>query len=242
MLIRPFLPESPEWSRQRAEGTLKRPSIGALFAPRFRKVTVITTLMFACAYGAAFGTIQQSPQIAAGLAEVLAMPTASARGEATSSVQGAQETGGLVGRIVVASLALVIVSRRKLLRVFLIPGLILTPFVFFYLGTHSLLYFRIGIFLAGFTTVAQLTFWGSYLPRVYPVYLRGTGEGFAANVGGRMMGTSAAFFVAHLASVMPSTIPAAQISYAAGIIGIVVYTGALGLSFIMPEPPETLPE
>jgi hypothetical protein len=31
-----------------------------------------------------------------------------------------------------------------------------------------------------------------YLPRVYPTDLRGTGESFAANVGGRMIGTSAA--------------------------------------------------
>ena len=41
-------------------------------------------------------------------------------------------------------------------------------------------------------TVAQFSFWGNYLPRVYPTHLRGTGESFAANVGGRMIGTSAA--------------------------------------------------
>ena len=40
-------------------------------------------------------------------------------------------------------------------------------------------------------TVSQFSFWGNYLPRVYPVHLRGTGESFAANVGGRMIGTSA---------------------------------------------------
>ena len=36
-------------------------------------------------------------------------------------------------------------------------------------------------------TIAQFSFWGNYLPRVYPTYLRGTGESFAANVGGRML-------------------------------------------------------
>ena len=41
-------------------------------------------------------------------------------------------------------------------------------------------------------TVAQFSFWGNYLPRVYPTHLRGTGESFAANVGGRMIGTCAA--------------------------------------------------
>ena len=33
IIIRPFLPESPAWERKRAAGTLKRPSIVALFAP-----------------------------------------------------------------------------------------------------------------------------------------------------------------------------------------------------------------
>ena len=28
-------------------------------------------------------------------------------------------------------------------------------------------------------------FWGDYLSSVYPMHLRGTGESFAANIGGR---------------------------------------------------------
>ena len=47
-------------------------------------------------------------------------------------------------------------------------------------------------------TIAQFSFWGNYLPRVYPTYLRGTGESFAANVGGRMIGTSAALVTTQL--------------------------------------------
>src|SRR5579862_3117620 len=239
-IIRPFLPESPQWEHQRVEGTLKRPSVGELFHPEFRRITIVTTLLFACAYGAAFGTIQQSPQIAPGLPEVASLPSAE-RGQAISSVQGMQEFGGLGGRFAMASLALVIVSRRALLRVFLIPGLILTPVVFFYTSTHSLDLFRIGIFVAGFTTVAQLTFWGNYLPRVYPVHLRGTGEGFAANVGGRMCGTSAAFVTGHLAAFMPAASPGGQLAHAAAVVGIGVYGLALALTFWLPEPPETLP-
>ena len=34
ILIRPFLPESPAWQQKKAAGTLKRPSIAALFSPR----------------------------------------------------------------------------------------------------------------------------------------------------------------------------------------------------------------
>ena len=33
IIVRPFLPESPAWARKKAEGTLKRPSIGELFGP-----------------------------------------------------------------------------------------------------------------------------------------------------------------------------------------------------------------
>ena len=55
-----------------------------------------------------------------------------------------------------------------------------------------------GIFLVGMATIAQFSFWGNYLPRVYPTYLRGTGESFAANVGGRMIGTCAALVTTQL--------------------------------------------
>jgi hypothetical protein len=102
--------------------------------------------------------------------------------------------------------------------------------------------FRVGIFFAGFTTVAQLTFWGNYLPRVYPVHLRGTGEGFAANVGGRMLGTSAALITTHLAALMPESSPSSRLTHAATVVGIGVYTLALALTFVLPEPPAELPE
>jgi MFS family permease len=72
LVIRPFLPESPLWAAKRAAGTLKRPSILELFHKEYRRTTVITTLMFACAYGAAFGAIQQMPQIVPGLPEIKA--------------------------------------------------------------------------------------------------------------------------------------------------------------------------
>ena len=241
MVIRPFLPESPQWEHRRAEGTLKRPSFREFFQRQDRRTTVVTALLFACAYGAAFGSIQQSPQITPGLPEVAAM-TPSARGQAVSNILGTQEIGGLLGRIALAGLALVIVSRRALLRLFLIPGLVITPVVFSLMVSHSFSMFRIGIFFAGFTTVAQLTFWGNYLPRVYPLHLRGTGEGFAANVGGRMLGTSASYVTTHLASLMPGISPGIKLAYAAAAVGVGVYALALVLTFWLPEPPVKLPE
>jgi len=239
MLIRPWLPESPEWSAQKAAGVLKRPSIKELFDVRFRKTTIVVFLMFAGGYGMAYGSLQQSPQIAGGLQQVANLP-ASERGQATASVQAAQEFGGLLGRSLVAGLGLVILSRRTLIRLFLIPGLLLTPFVFLYTSAHSIEMFRVGIFIAGITTVAHLNFLGNYLPRVYPVHLRGTGEGFAANVGGRMVGTSASWVVTHLSAGMPGLSPGIKLAYAAAIVGVVLYAAAVGLSFLLPEPPEKL--
>ena len=73
ILIRPFLPESPAWQQKKAAGTLRRPSIAALFAPDLRRTTIVTTIMFACAYGAAFGAIQQVQQIVPGVPDVRQM-------------------------------------------------------------------------------------------------------------------------------------------------------------------------
>jgi hypothetical protein len=162
------------------------------------------------------------------------------RGETVAKVQQMQEWGGLAGRIALALLAVVIVSRRSLLRIFVLPGLFIVPWVFFYPATHSLEMLRYGMFFAGFCTVAQLSFWGNYLPRVYPVHLRGTGEGFAANVGGRMLGTSAAYITTHLASVTPGTTPSVRLAYAAAAVALFIYALALTLSFFLPEPPKTL--
>ena len=115
-----------------------------------------------------------------------------AQEQTISGVQSFQEFGGLAGRILLAALAAVIIGRRKLLHVFQVPGLILLPLVFFLVPSQGLRCVQWGIFLVGLATIAQFSFWGNYLPRVYPTHLRGTGESFAANVGGRMIGTMAA--------------------------------------------------
>ena len=65
------------------------------------------------------------------------------------------------------------------------------------------------IFLVAFMTVAQFSFWGNYLPRVYPLHLRGTGESFAANIGGRMIGTCAALLTTTLLAAPASAAPRA---------------------------------
>src|SRR5262249_57440411 len=74
VLLMPFVPESGVWKRKKLEGTLRRPSFGELFSPRFRRTTIVTTILSACGYAAAFGAIQMGPlQIAAGLPDMAAM-------------------------------------------------------------------------------------------------------------------------------------------------------------------------
>ena len=231
IIIRPFLPESPAWEEKRRTGSLKRPSVLELFRPEYR----ITALMFACSYGAAFGAIQHLPRIVPGLPEVveLARPL---QERAVVSVQYWQEMGGLVGRFLLAALAVVIVSRRKLLRVFQVPGLVIVPLVFLFPAVNNLELLKYGIFAAGLLTVAQFSFWGNYLPRVYPTHLRGTGESFAANIGGRMVGTSFAVVNAQLSNVMPGSSAAMKTAYAAAAIAFAVYLTGFIASFWLPEP------
>ncbi|MES2696394.1 MAG: MFS transporter, partial [Verrucomicrobiota bacterium] len=279
LLIRPFLPESPEWQRKRDAGTLKRPSIAALFAPELRKTTVLTTLVFAASYGIAFGAIQQLPQIigaqrigtptesghvavravakekgeaakkaaetAKKPAPVVMRETRQAAGNASDQLVAGvtlwQEIGGLVGRFALAVLAVVIVSRRALFRIFQIPSLIFVPLFFWWVSTQlgeidSLGVIKIGIFIAGVLTVAQFSFWGNYIPLVFPVHLRGTGESFAANIGGRVLGTAAAWLTLTLsASDKPD--PARVAIVGACVAGGYALVGAI-LTQFLPEPKE----
>jgi MFS family permease len=247
ILIRPLLPESPVWQQKRAAGTLKRPSLQELFVPRHRRTTLIAAAMFACSLGAAFGAIQQIPQIVPALVQVDGALSPPERQRvisgAVATTQLYQEMGGLAGRFLLAFLAIRILSRRNLLRVFLVPGLILVPLIFIFPGTSSLPMLQWGMFFAGLFTVAQLSFWGNYLPRVYPTHLRGTGESFAANIGGRMIGASAPLLTTQLAAAMATGTPAVKLAYAAAGVAFLVYAANLILSYFLPEPErEELPE
>jgi len=235
LALSPFLPESPVWRQKRAAGTLKRPSIAELFQPAFRRTTIVTTIMMACAFGAASGAIQQLPRIVPGLPELQGVAR-TAQQQTVSLVQTFQEVGGIVGRFFLAFLAVRIVSRRSLIRLFQVPGMFLLPLVFVFPATQNLELVKWGIFLVAFTTIAQLSFWGNYLPRVYPTHLRGTGEGFAANVGGRMIGNLMVAVTTGIVASMPGGNPATQLAYAAAVVGGTVYVISFTASFWLPEP------
>jgi MFS family permease len=296
IIVRPFLPESPVWQQKREAGTLKRPSIAALFAPELRKTTIVTAVGFACSLGIAFGAIQQMPQIVPGLKEVQEQAKAAAekavagaQAEATKdgkelpperlkAIAGAargrtnqkyaseytkmQEVGGLVGRFIMAGVLLLGIGWGWKLRMFQIPSLILTPLLFYYfvraenktffeiplesvfLGTIPVTTMSVGMFLMGLCVVGQLSFWGNYLPSVYPLHLRGTGESFAANIGGRLIGTMAAAVTSFVAGLFAfpesgenqALLGALQFSTAAALVGTVIAVIGFINSFWLPEP------
>jgi MFS family permease len=239
IVVRPFLPESPAWHEKRATGTLRRPRLSDLFAPELRRVTLVTTFMMAASFGIAFGAIQQMPRIASAIAQASGIPGPA---QVAANVQWWQELGGLAGRTLLAALALIIVSRQRLIRTFQIPGLLIVPFVFWFAPSTSIQVLTVGMFFAGLFTVGQFSFWGNYLPRMYPTHLRGTGESFAANVGGRMIGTSFALVTTTIASNL-SGAPFVQTATAAAVVAAFVYLCGLTLSFKLPEPKsEALPD
>jgi MFS family permease len=273
LLLMPFVPESRVWKARKAAGTLKRPSIAELFSPELRRTTIVTTLLSACGYAAAFGALQLGPLVmAAGLPDVervrketpdkvkaataalnattagtperaeaekelttakTAVPTTI--NEKRGRMQRWQEIGGLTGRILFAIL-LVYVASRLLIRMFLLPGLILFPLTYAVLYQGDFTIFAVAVFFCGLVTIAQFSYVSEYLPKVFPVHLRGTGSGFATNVGGRMLGTMAATLNTELLAPLFSGDNPQKVATAAAVIGATVYAVALVMSFLLPPP------
>jgi hypothetical protein len=280
----PFVPESRVWKEKRAAGTLKRPSFGALFAPELRRVTIVTAVLSACAYGIAFGALQVTvARVAPGLPEL--KPTAAAlaplrkEGEALNTklnalaaddpgrkeligqikenfarqkphidevkkmadkVQFRQEMGGLTGRVLLAVLLIVGMSRVALLKVFQVPALIILPLTYFKFFEQGGELFLWSYFVCGLITVAQFSYFGEYLPKVFPLHLRGTGGSFATNIGGRMIGTSMATLnTSWLAPLLAGGIAAVKpmhVALAAGYIATAMAVIAFLVGFLLPEP------
>jgi MFS family permease len=261
LLLVVFVPESPVWKAKKRAGTLKRPSFGELFSPALRRTTLVTTVLSACGYAAAFGALQLTPlQIAPGLPDLAAKATEIAKLEKEAEtpeqkkevdemkkaqaqavkarrgdVQRWQEIGGLTGRILLAVL-LVFVPSRTLIRLFLIPGVILFPITYLQLVKGDYFIFATAIFFCGLLTVAQFSYLSEFLPRVFPLHLRGTGGSFATNVGGRMIGTMAATLNTEFLSKQFAGTPPLQVATAAAVIGGAVYLIALVASFFLPTP------
>jgi len=150
-----------------------------------------------------------------------------------------QELGGLAGRILLALGLVYIASKRFLLWLFQVPGLLIVPVVWFWVFPNEPHFFTTGVFLAGACIVAQFSYFGEYLPKVFPVHLRGTGGAFATNVGGRMIGTSAAFLTTNLIApiLTVGSNNFEKVAFAAGVTGVLVFSFAFVVSWFLREPP-----
>ena len=126
-------------AKKKDAGELKRARISDLFSPQLKKTTIVATILFALAYGAAFGSLQQmrliipdTPQVkaAAATAAENAQTEAKEAGKPAKAImiagkkaskgaeQGAaakvtkvQEVGGLFGRAIMALLIVAIIAR-----------------------------------------------------------------------------------------------------------------------------------
>ena len=234
MIVRPFLPESPVWQTRRLEGALRRPRLSAVFAPALRRVTLVSTLLTACSFAIAVGVIQQVPRIVPGTRDVRGLAPHAVE-QTVTAVHLFSNLGNVAGRLLFAFLVVRIAARRRLLRVFIVPAMLVTPLYFLIAPEAPLWVIKGGDFLAGTLMVAQLSFWGNYLPRMYPTHLRGTGESVGTNIGGRLIGTSAALAVTTLTGFMPGA-AAVQLAYAAACVSFAVYAIALVAVRWLPEP------
>jgi MFS family permease len=235
ILARPFLPESPIWQEKKSKGTLKRPSFAELFRPALRKTTLVSTFLVACSYALASGVILQTPRMVPGLPEVRNLPPRMVE-QTVSGVQLFQELGTIVGRLLFVFLVVRIATQRRLLRVFLVPGLIVFACLYFFAATRSLVLVKYGIFLAGLLLNGPFSLWGNYLPRMYPTHLRGTGESFAINIGARVIGASGVLFTTQLANIMPGASATVRLAYSAGTLAVFAFSGSLIGSFWLREP------
>jgi MFS family permease len=242
IVVRPFLPESPVWREKRLLGRLERPSFRELFQPGLRRTTLVTSLLMGATSALAFGAIQQTARIVPGLANVRNLSPKQIE-QTVSHVQVLQELGGVTGRLIFALLVVRIVSERRRMRVFLVPALIAFAWLYFFAATRTLAQLGFGVFLATLLFNGLHSFWGNYMPRVYPTHLRGTGGSFAMNLGGRTIGASAALATTQLANVMPGSGPSVQLSYSAGTVALLACALALVGSAWLDEPAcEQLPD
>ncbi len=239
MLVRPFLPESPQWQARRAAGTLKRPRLREFLEPKLRRVTLVTTGLVACCYALAFGMLQHIPRVVPGLPQVAALPRREQE-QWVSWVHVHVDTGALLGRFLLTGLVVWFVSRVPMLRWMLWVGLALFPLVFLGPALQDADLFKYAVLLVTLVVGVQYSFWGNYLPRVFPLHLRGTGESFAISIGARVIAPFMALATPLLSNVMPGATPTLRLAHSMALIAVLTTLCALLLSRWLPEPPAEL--
>jgi CBS domain containing-hemolysin-like protein len=90
--------------------------------------------------------------------------------------------------------------------------------------------------------VAQFSYMGEYLPKVFPMHLRGTGGSFATNVGGRMIGTSMAMVTGKIVAPMiaggSELVKPMHTAQAAGYVALTMAIISFMVGFFLPKLPQ----
>jgi hypothetical protein len=220
-------------NRSNAAG--ERPAFRELFGPSLRRTTVVATLLFACTFFLSYGALQQTVRTIPSLAEVAKLSPRQIE-QSASGVQMFQELGALTGRLLFALIIVRVVSQRRRWRVILVPAVLVFSWLYFFAATRNLAFVHAGIFLATMLFNGLHSFWGNYLPRVYPTRLRCTGESFVANIGGRAIGVTAVLITTALSNVMPGGSAGAKLAYSAGVVSVFAIVAGLAGSLSLKEP------
>jgi hypothetical protein len=200
-----------------------------------RTIRSACTILVGCSFVLAYGAMQQTVRIMPGLPGLTHTSTRHTE-QTVSSVQLFQELGGVAGRILFVLLILRIAAQRSRLRVFLGSPLVVYGWMYLFSVTRSLMQLQVGMFLAALLFNGLYSFWGNYLPRVFPTHLRGTGESFAFNIGGKTLGASAALLTTQLSNVMPAPDVGHRLAYSAGVVATIACLIGLLVSSRLREP------
>jgi MFS family permease len=240
ILLRPFLPESPVWMAKRAAGTLRRPSFRELFEPRLRRITLLTTVLVACGYSIAFGMLQHIPRLVPTMPQIAVLAPQQQQ-QWVSWIHLQQDFGGIAGRVLLALLVSRLVVRGPIYRWTMAAAALSVPLVLLSPAMTNGYFFGIGAAVVAALMATQHSFWGNYLPRFFPVHLRGTGESFAIGVGGRVLAPFTALATTQLTNVLPGS-PMTRL--ALSMVAVTCAATACGflLSWRLPEPAAELPE
>jgi len=153
-----------------------------------------------------------------------------------------QDFGGVAGRVLLALLVTRLVVRGPIFRWTMAAAAVSVPLVLLVPAMTNGYLFGLGAALVAALMSTQHSFWGNYLPRFFPVHLRGTGESFAIGVGGRVIAPFAAIATTQLTNVMPAATPMSRLALSMVAVTCAATLCGFLLSWRLPEPAAVLPE
>ncbi|MGE0446862.1 MAG: MFS transporter [Vicinamibacterales bacterium] len=197
--VRLFIKEPERWAR--VAPSVAPPTIGELFTPAYRRITLTALGLALTALVAWWSCNAFIPVIASGLAARAAEGLSPA--EATTMIEQWKATatnvfnlGGLIGTLLTIP-ASKFLGRRTMYAIYFIGSAAALMAAFrLPMDPYTRLYMYFPIGLTVFGVFGSFTY---YLPELYPTRLRGTGPGFTYNVG-RLIAAIGPFVVGSIAA------------------------------------------